>query len=369
MPPAKGSEAARPGIVATEVPLFDNNTPTRLEHPGATFICVHFESLKLGAGDRLTVHSEDGAESWTYTAADVPAAGSLWSIAIPGDDSTAVAIIDLDNQSGTASYRVDRYSAGLHDNEIVNVNQPRTGLLEICGTDDTKEARCYANEPAIYNNAKAVARLLINGNGACTGWLVGNAGHLLTNQHCIGSVADAQNVQVELMAEGKTCEQNCKGWFACRGKVVATSAQLVKSSYAKDYALLKLSPSIAGTYGYLRLRRGGPVKGERVYVPQHPRGAGKRIAVSSTEPVDKTGPSPGFAHINGLKEQECRGTGKTESGYRADSDPGASGSPVIGVSDNLVVALHHCGGCPNRGVPINKIIPEIEKYLPANTIK
>jgi len=376
LPPVKAATIAVPEVVAAEITNFDEPSPKRLEHPGASYISVYFEGVRLGPQDKLTVKSDraDGA-SWTYTAADVPKSGAFWSIAIPGvpaggDESalSTVVLIELDNKSGTAAYTVPRYAAGLLPPEIDNENQ-RSGFLEVCGTDDTKEARCFADQQAIYNNAKPVARLLINGRNACTGWLVGGAGHLLTNHHCIGDAEDAQNVQVEFMAEGDSCQKNCKSWFACRGKVVATSGQLLKASSTKDYALLQLDPKVTRPYGYLKLRRAGPKLGERVYIPQHPRGSGKRVAVNSSEPRDKTGPTPGFTHINSLTEWACGGISKNETGYLADTDPGASGSPVIAFSDNTVVALHHCGGCPNRGIPIDKIIPEIQSFLPANAFK
>ena len=47
-----------------------------------------------------------------------------------------------------------------------------------------------------YVRAKAVARLLIGGTSACTGWLIGSEGHLLTNEHCIHNASDAASLQV-----------------------------------------------------------------------------------------------------------------------------------------------------------------------------
>jgi lysyl endopeptidase len=371
LPPVKESRVARVDIVAKEI-LAEDTRPTQIEHPGATFISVHFDKVKLGAGDSLTVRSDrsDG-RSWTYTKENMLPSGTFWSVAIPGDGTRTRVIIELSNASGKSDYRIDRYSAGLSNDRIVAENKPPSGLLEICGNDDTQNAICYSvSDPAIYMSGRAVARLLINGQSACTGWLVGDAGHMITNEHCIGSAADARNVQVEMVAEGATCTTNCKAWFACPGTIVATRGELLKFSAAKDYALLKLSSAIPKKYGYLKLRTAGPaVKGERAYIPQHPRGEGKRIAVVSTEPEDQTGPTPGFVHANSLTEPGCGTSSNDEVGYLGDTDPGASGSPVLGFSDNAVIALHHCGGCPNRGIAINKIIPEIKAFLPKSAYK
>src|SRR5687768_8714511 len=177
LPPVKVATVAVPEIVAAEITNFDDPKPKRLEHPGASYISVRFEAVKLGPDDRLTVKSDrPEGESWTYTAADVPSSGAFWSIAIPGvpvgGDETnlrTVVLIVLDNRSGTATYTVPRYAAGMLPPEIDNENQ-RSGFLEICGLDDTKEARCFADQQAIYGNARPVARLLINGRSACTGW-------------------------------------------------------------------------------------------------------------------------------------------------------------------------------------------------------
>ena len=360
--PPKKSRIERAEIVATEISVMDDTKPRRIDHPGATFVSVHFEDVKLGPNDKLTIRSsKPGGRSWTYTAADVPPSRKFWSIAILGDESGTTALISLENKSSTADYRVNTYTAGLKRDGVVNENQPPAGFLEICGSDDTKEARCYDGE--IYTQSKAIARLLINGRSACTGWLVGANGHLLTNEHCVGNATDARNVQIEMMAEGATCATDCNHWFSCPGTIVATRATLVKVSATKDYALLKISSTVPAKYGFLRLRKSGPKLKERVYVPQHPRGSGKRLAVTSTEIVDKP---DGFAHANSLAEQACSSVGKTDIGYHADTDPGASGSPVIAHSDHGVVALHHCGGCPNRGIPINTIIPEIRQFLPVS---
>ena len=359
---ASKSRRARPEIVGDEISAIAEAQPTSISRPGACYIAVHFARLQLGTEDRLTVRApQDSGRSWTYSTADAPQdAKGFWAAAIPGDR----VLIALTNSSGTATYTVDRYAAGMQPERIINRNLPAAGMLQICGVDDSQEARCYADSGAAYQNSRAVARLLINGQFACTGWLVGPEGHLLTNEHCIQDAGDAQNVNVEFMAEGASCDADCNSWFACPGTLVATSARFITASRVHDYALVKLSPAVAQTYGYLRLRRSGPRAGESIYVPQHPRGAGKRLVVKSTEPEDQQTAPPGVAHINTTSAPACDGGANREVGYAADTDPGASGSPVIAATDDAVVALHHCGGCPNRGIPIDQIIKDLGRKLP-----
>jgi hypothetical protein len=56
-------------------------------------------------------------------------------------------------------------------------------------------------------------------------------------------------------------------------------------------------------------------------------------------------------------------------GYRADTQGGSSGSPVVAHSDNQVVALHHCGSSTiNTGVLIEQVISTLGPNLPASAL-
>jgi len=358
---------------------------TEIRQPGATYICPHFRRMDLAPGDSVIVRSPDGARSWRYEGTGklgLGAKGGFWAIHIPGD----TAVVELFSDSGRPGagarhgYTIDRFARGFRPEEVgVDKGEqetapgegiPTIGEKSLCGADDTLLAKCY--QPSLltaYDKSRAVARLLINGTGACTGWLVGTEGHLMTNNHCIGSSSTAQNTNFEFMAEGSSCSASCSSWFACPGTVVADSATLVKTDYSLDYTLVKLPTNPAGTYGYLTLRSSGAALGERIFIPQHPQAWGKRIAVSSTHPYNPFG----YAEVDSLIEPACQAGGPLDVGYYADTQGGSSGSPVIGWSDSRVVALHHCrggsactsnGGDENRGVPIEDIISDLGSALP-----
>ncbi|NTX62116.1 trypsin-like peptidase domain-containing protein [Myxococcus sp. CA051A] len=332
-----------------------------ITHPGAAYIAAHFERLELEEGDFVVVRSPDGTRSRRYDGSHPGARDGFWAMHIPGD----TAIVELHgtdspgrrgilNQHG---YSIDRFARG-----YTNAEQGFTSELNkaLCGVDDSGWAPCYAtSEPTLYGRARPVARLLIGGSSACTGWLVGSQGHILTNQHCIGTASDAQNTDFEFMAEGATCATSCGSWFGCPGHVIS-GGTLVQADAPRDYALVRLAVNPTNSFGYLQMRGAGAVVNERIYIPQHPAGYGKKIAVTSTDSTDESG----FAEVYSLNEASCQSGGPNDVGYFADTQGGSSGSPVVGYSDHLVVSLHHCANCPNRGVPIQAVVSHLGANLP-----
>lgn len=377
-----------------------------IRFPGATYIAPHFERMALPPGDFVVVRSPDGAQRHRYTRFGKGGLGrspeGFFAAHIKGD----TAIVELyarrgpNASAGGFGYRIDRFGRGYSDAEVqelwdaglgetMSLRPPRPpgeaspdgwwALHDesICGGDDSREATCYeSSESAAYEEARSVVRLLINGSTLCTGWLFGCDGHVMTNQHCIGSQTTANNVDFELMAEGADCATDCRTTFGCPGTIEASSATLVAVDSGLDYALvLPDTESVNGTdlnatYGYMQARETGPVLEERLYVPQHPAGWGKRIALESTHALDS-----GFVQVNSLTEPACQPSGPSngETGYFGDTQGGSSGSPVLAYSDHRVVALHHCrgdtacsgtGGDPNRGLPIDLVIADLGSALP-----
>ncbi len=326
---------------------------------GASYIAPHFSYLNLPGKSRLVVRAPDGSRSWSYGGTGKGGrgtSGGFWGIHIAGD--TAVLELWADSVMPDGAVEVDRFAQGYPSGSGV-------GAESLCGPDDGQWAKCYQiSEPTIYQRSRAVARLLMNGILACTGWLVGSAGHLITNAHCITDPVTALNTDYEFMAEGATCATNCAGWFACPGTVVANSALLIKTNALFDYTLVQLPTNPTGTYGYLQMRTTPPAFDERIYIPGHPAAWGKRLAVASTHPSDASGKCEVFSRNEG----SCLGLGP-DIGYFCDTQGGSSGSPVIAYSDHAVVSLHHCGGCPNTGVPITDVITDLGLLLPPNSTR
>jgi len=365
---------ARQGRAAVETALVSTRT---IHHPGASYVAAHFSRMELAPGDSVIVRAPDYSRVWRYTGYGKgtyglgPEAEGFWAVHIPGE---TVIIEFWSNGAGESfGYSIDKYARGYDAWETAEQGGPATESL--CQADDTDEAKCYAtSEPLIYDNARAVARLLINGSLACTGWLIGSEGHVMTNNHCIGTEGAAANTDFEFMAEGVDCATSCASWFACSGTVAATSSTLVQTDAGLDYTLVLPASDVSATYGYLQLRPEGATLEERIYVPQHPAAWGKRIAVESSYPENPSG----FCELDSLFEQGCTGP-IPDVGYFLDTQGGSSGSPVLGYSDHSVVALHHCRGnafCtsgeagddPNRGVRVEMLIADLCDLLPADAL-
>ncbi|KAF0683745.1 Aste57867_24215 [Aphanomyces stellatus] len=258
------------------------------------------------------------------------------------------------------SLQIDGYNYVTSD-ELLAQTQALGQKEQACGADDSVHAVCRYNQTtptrSMYAYSRPVVRITVNpnnpaGSDLCTGWLWGSEGHLITNNHCIGNVADAKTAQFEFLAEAFDC--NAAIASTCPGVVEAISATFITTNVTLDYTLLKLNKSLAIKYGYLqatspttRIAIGLPI-----YIPQHPRGGCKLI---SSVDDDKASP----VRLTSLQTPGCDNKGGFK--YNADTDGGSSGSPVLSVGDNTVVALHYCGGtgCNNAGIPMASIVTDL----------
>ncbi len=339
--------------------------------PEAGYIAIHLSKFDLAPGDYLEISSPDGKFVYTFREKGKVVMGGkeviseFWATHIPGD--MAVAKLVSRNPKGGWGFEIDKWARG-YENNIIQAAFAEMGGFEdawlesICGTDDKEWAPCY-NPSTMYDKARAVCRLFIGGTSACTGWLLGSEGHVMTNNHCIENQTDASNTDFEFMAEGATCSTGCSSWGACPGTVEASSGVLEAYDYDLDYSLVLLPSNVTSSYGYMQFRNSLPTINERIYIPQHPNAYGKQIAVYSTDSHDESG----YCEVYSTNETPCIG-GPGDIGYFADTAGGSSGSPVLANADHLVVSLHHCAACPNRGLPIPSIISDLGSTIPNDAI-
>jgi hypothetical protein len=302
-------------------------------HPGATYIALHFAELDLLEGDSIEVTDANGGQAYTLIRNGKGQGAAFWSQHVKGDTIVLNALKMNHSLDENSLFVIDEYAAGFES------------LSEtICGTDNKENVACYQSSfPTEYSKSKAVARLLINGSNLCTGFLVSGSNHLLTNYHCIKTATDALNTDYEFMSEAPTCSSS-NSQLSHKGALF-DGAVLIKTSAELDYSLVQLNNgNPSSLYGFLELDEQPTPAGGQVYIPQHPGGKAKQLAIFSSHVADA---SDGFCHINNVGNVGCGGSFGTNLFYYCDTEGGSSGSPVISRSTNKVVGLHKCGGCTN----------------------
>jgi len=192
--------------------------------------------------------------------------------------------------------------------------------------------------------SNAVGRVLVNGRGLGTGFLVSDR-LMITNNHVIPSPAEARFCEIEfnyeLDADGDPRE-------AARWALDPETFFITDETDDLDFTLVALGPRRSGRVALADLTccplsddTSKHAIGNHVTVVQHPNGDYKLIV---------------------FRENRLVHRGDNVLHYIADTQPGASGSPVF--NDRFQpVALHHWGG-PFRevagpdGQPLNQEINE-----------
>jgi V8-like Glu-specific endopeptidase len=169
---------------------------------------------------------------------------------------------------------------------------------------------------------------------------------MLTNNHCISTASATSSSEVWFNYQNTQCGVKSLGTVT---KVRGESMK--KTSRNLDYTLFSVANfSTISSFGYLGLDVRDAVKGERIYIPQHGAGNPKELAITSD------------SNTSGMCEVDVPLSG-VNMGYKCDTIGGSSGSPVLANKSNKALALHHLGGCPNSGVLMKKIWPEISTFF------
>lgn len=337
-----------------------------IRKPGASFIKVHFNQFQIPEGSYVEVRNMDGTQIHTY-GSNAPSLTT--SDAAIGDDGNNkfsalsiigdVAVVEyFPGATSSQNYQVkiDHIMQGYPAETIEQMTQADTwGTTEIrstCGVNERRDVQCWAgSNPTEFERTRPVARLLINGSGLCTAWRVGADNHMFTNEHCVGSQSELSNTEVWFNYQNTAC-----GGSTLEPTTIVTGNYLLKMDYTLDYTLFTINNfSSVSSFGYFGLDVRDAVSQELIYIPQHGSGNPKELSIESDQ---NTGGLCRIDHplANG------RGT-NTDMGYMCDTIGGSSGSPVLASSSNKVIALHHFGGCPNQGVRIAEIWPQVSSFF------
>ncbi|MEW2143219.1 serine protease [Micromonospora vinacea] len=327
-----------------------------IQHPGATYVKVHFSSLRLAQGDHVTVSSRDGKESYRYdshlnraTGSDYTTDGQpgFWAMSVEGD--TAVVTLHRSRPSRGSAATIDRFWRGYDRTETAVHN---FSTQSVCSTDARRDVVCYqTSHPTEYARGRAVARLLISGGGLCTTWRVGNTNRMLTNKHCFSTQSAVSGSEMQFNYQCATCGGANPG---AGTKVSGATLYRVSSggSNQLDYTLFSVNnfAAIQG-FGTLYLATTATSNGTRIYVPGHGDGTAKRLSIYEDT---QNGATCAVRNAN---------YNSWNISYSCDTSGGNSGSPVLNAS-HQVIALHHLGGCPsNQGAKAHLIYNEIASLI------
>jgi lysyl endopeptidase len=324
-----------------------------VRYPGATYIKVHFASLRMASSDYVTVSDPAGRELYTYHGVPTEGDSSRTLHGRPGFAAMSidgeVAIVTLHASTPGTAVHIDGYWRGFTEAEIIARNP---GIESVCSTDARRDVVCYqSSHPAEYARSRAVAKLLIGGGGSCTTWRVGNTNRMLTNKHCFSTQAEVQASEMQFAFDCATCGGNNPG-----AGTKVSGAQLIRVSTGDsnelDYTLYSVNNfATISSFGTLFLETRPPVTGERIYIPGHGDGLPKRLSI--------------FEDTQGGAVCTVRNAtfNTWNMSYSCDTSGGNSGSPVLS-ADHKVLALHHLGGCPsNQGARMHLIFNEIRDLI------
>ncbi|WP_299162619.1 trypsin-like peptidase domain-containing protein [uncultured Tenacibaculum sp.] len=325
----------------------------------SSYIKLYFKNFDLAPGDYLEIIGAKSKESLIYAGKgkivdnNMTTISNFWSKVL-FDDKIEVRLYSSGNVGKHNGFEITKVAYGFTPEKLIKAVEQQEGK-SICSSDNKERIACYSGTE-MYEKAKAVCRLIINGSSSCTGWLLGSEGHLMTNNHCIGSASDAQNTDFIFNYQ----YQGCTGSTSATQNVVASSATFVKTSSSLDYTLVKLPTNPTSTYGYLSISPTVSAVGDRIYIPQHPGGRRKEISVNT---------DTGFSEVSCVGSCGNAGGAGKRINYYADTEGGSSGSPVIDYNTNFVVAIHNTGFCPNGSYGrSDDLISSIGSSMPINGI-
>lgn len=187
----------------------------------------------------------------------------------------------------------------------------------------------------MYVEGRKIARLFVDLKFLCTAFLIDESNHMLTNHHCFLSREEADNTEVEFMAEVEGCEFANAQLAGGGNYPMYYGVNVLTYSLPLDYALITTKQNFIGyhpsrDFGWMKFEKELPPVNLPLYIPQYPDGRGKEIAVSTPD-------DPLPCNVMGMEPACSDSVTYQDIGYMCDTEGGSSGSPVMSLLTHKVV--------------------------------
>ena len=279
-----------------------NETSHTVRIPEATWLRLYFDNVKLGEGSEVTITSlEDGAQQ-TLNSKTIAEWGN--SSAYFNGNAVKVTI--------TKPAAKIEAALGIYELEVGDP-EPSVGTFSQCGSADNR----------VPSNDRAIGRIVPVG---CTGWIIRN-GKMVTAGHCTGSRMQILEFNVPTSRPDRSIvHPSPRDQYVItnvtRGRLDWAVFSTRRNSQTNRTALQAQGRSY-------NVVRPGSLRSIRI--------TGYGVDTGSRNQTQQTHTGP-FSSSNSSKLY-----------YRADTEGGNSGSPVIDASTGNAVGVHTHGGCRTSG--------------------
>jgi hypothetical protein len=329
-----------------------------IKSSGASNIGVHFRNFALAEGEEVYVYgpAPDSIVFGPFTNDGPWGTGEFWSGTLAGD----TAVIEFHTTTGASEKAFEIFEVSHIFSELSGQLQSYQSNVLSCEVD----ASCYGDAEKY-----AVGRILFNDNGwiVCTGTLLNNSRqdrtpYFLTANHCVGTQAVAQTVEVFWFYQTTSCNSGVlRGWVQS-----PPGANLLATQSSNDFSMLRLlnnAPSGAVFAGWTPVAQ--PI-GTSVFGLHHPG-----LGDPTYQPLESylRRSSGNITSTNAY----CSASGLV-TGYIADwtfgtAEPGSSGSGLFTSNGHYLVGVLSCGPVPatcSSSPSYSKFAnfyPQIQQYI------
>lgn len=345
-----------------------NVVPSLIEKDVIAVRLLIAATLSANAHWRLVLRAPSKRTVAVLTPADFsPGASSRWTglldtFQVSAELSGAQSGDKLEFRAGVAEPRAGAGSRLFS----IQGNKPNWKPLYSPDTSAMPVIRAAGNAVGIFvaNDESFVNNQIVSSNSCCTGVMVARD-VFMTNWHCGSKTGDPSKDRSYWDQQYRTHAIVDLGWTSDGNRRLQYNVtDLLDADKELDYVLLEVAPVIGPGAGFsspdtIKISLATPISGDSLFIIHHAQCLEKSVSFANCRVLN--------ANFHGWKQSDVPGKG-TELTNSCDTEPGASGAPVLDASGNMI-ALHHLGfvdgnGCKtekheNKAVLISSIVDHI----------